>query len=102
MLKRLNMMELRGAPGEMLERMRWNNEDFALLKQGKLAAFVVSRDFMVRLQALLPYKVPCDFCCVNIISDGFAVHELECPARFVKEFFMVEPPKQNGNSASAT
>jgi hypothetical protein len=100
MLRRINMMELREAPGEVLERMRWNHEEFALIKQGKLAGFIVSRDFMMSLKRLLPLKVPCDFCCVNIMGDGKPVHEDNCPANYVQQFFLVEPVKERKNGSN--
>jgi hypothetical protein len=83
MTERITMMQLRSAPGEVLERMRWNKEDFILTKQGRDVAYFISRERMELLLGLLPLNTFCNFCTVTIGSNSEVTHKENCPANFL-------------------
>ena len=78
-ITRLPMMELRKAPGELLERIWWNGEQFILERAGKPIAFVIGYADMLGwlTGSKIPWTVPCSYCCVEIDPKGQSHHEID-------------------------
>lgn len=86
----MSMMELREAPGEVLERIWWKGERFVLERAGKPMAYIFGKhDFDALLTVMLkvlPCLIPCLFCAVEIMPNGVARHEDSCPAFLFKKW----------------